>query len=122
LATFSLPAYAGHAVHDGRNGLAGTAPNGPEIHQNRLLALEHLLVERCIADFQTPNPAMILLAATCALPVYGTGLHGMRQLGKVANRALNSAKQQEGEKLGNAKAEHPYENTEMGALFEPIAN
>src|SRR5271165_1127491 len=42
----------GHFVHCRRNHLAGPAPPSPEIHQHRLLALQHFLVEVGIRHFQ----------------------------------------------------------------------
>ena len=43
---------SGNAIDDRPNGLAGTAPDSPKIHQDRLLTLKHLLIKRCIANFQ----------------------------------------------------------------------
>src|SRR5205085_10389895 len=40
-----LAALVGDLVEDGRDGVAGTAPLGPEVDDHRLVALENFLVE-----------------------------------------------------------------------------
>uniref|UniRef100_E6QMB4 Uncharacterized protein n=1 Tax=mine drainage metagenome TaxID=410659 RepID=E6QMB4_9ZZZZ len=42
-------------VHDWTNHLARPTPDRPEIHQNRLLGLQDLLLKHCIAYFQNTS-------------------------------------------------------------------
>ena len=76
-------------VHSRPNRLAGAAPDRPEIHQHRLLALEHFLVKRCIAHFQNSQSSHDPPRGY-RLPIQCTGnraLIGCSMLRKVATRA-----------------------------------
>src|SRR5271166_663567 len=59
----------GHSFDYRPDSLAGTAPDGPKIHQNRLLALEHLLIKRRIAYFDNSQTSHDPPCCHCAVPL-----------------------------------------------------
>ena len=67
----------GHLVHVGRNGPARAAPCSPEVHQHRLLAAQHFLVEICIRYFQHTRSRHVPPCLIYTDSVYS--MNGMRQ-------------------------------------------